>query len=62
MSVALMIVTQKMFGCCGGPRAVSLFVNRSAMFVEARVFKSAFGFSYILFVRIVTVVTLCHVL
>ena len=29
------IVTQKMFGYCGGLRAVSLFVNRSAMFVEA---------------------------
>ena len=44
-----MIVTQKMFGYCGGLRAVSLFVNRSAMFVEA-VFKSMFGFSYVLFV------------
>ena len=43
-----MIVTQKMFaGYCGGLRAVSLFVNRSAMFVEA-VFKSTFGFSYVL--------------
>ena len=53
-----MIVTQKMFGYCGGLRAVSLFVgNRSAMFVEA-VFKSAFGFSYVSFV---TVVTLYHV-
>ena len=31
------IVTQKMFGYCGGLRAVSLFVNRSAMFVEAYV-------------------------
>ena len=51
------IVTQKMFGYCGGPGAVSLFVNRSAMFVEA-VFKSTFGFSYVLFV---TVVTLYHV-
>ena len=30
-----MIVTQKMFGYCGRLRAVSLFVNRSAMFVEA---------------------------
>ena len=49
------IVTQKMFGYCGGLRAVSLFVNRSAMFVEA-VFKSTFGFSYV-----VTVVTLYHV-
>ena len=28
-----MIVAQKMFGYCGG--VVSLFVNRSAMFVEA---------------------------
>ena len=36
---------------------VCLFVNRSAMFVEA-VFKSTFGFSYVLFV---TVVTLYHV-
>ena len=52
-----MIVTQKMFGYCGGLRAVSLFVNRSAMFVEA-VFESTFGFSYVLFV---TVVTLYHV-
>ena len=43
------IVTQKMFRYCGGLRAVSLFVNRSAMFVEA-VFKSTFGFSYVLFV------------
>ena len=50
------IVTQKMFGYCGGLRAVSLFVNRSAMFVEA-VFKSTFGFSYVLFVT----VTLYHV-
>ena len=46
-----------MFGYCGGLRAVSLFVNRSAMFVEA-VLKSTFGFSYVLFV---TVVTLYHV-
>ena len=52
-----MIVIQKMFGYCGGLRAVSSFVSRSAMFVEA-VFKSAFGFSYVLFV---TVVTLYHV-
>ena len=52
-----MIVTQKMFGYCGGLRAVSLFVNRTAMFIEA-VFKSTFGFSYVLFV---TVVTSCHV-
>ena len=47
------IVTQKMFGYCGGLRPVSLFVNRSAMFVEA-VFKSTFGFSYVLFVAVVT--------
>ena len=52
-----MIVTQKMFRYCGRLRAVSLFVNRSAMSVEA-VFKSTFGFSYVLFV---TVVTLYHV-
>ena len=52
-----MIVTQKMFGYCGRHGAVSLFVNRSAMFVKA-VFKSTFGFSYELFV---TVVTLYHV-
>ena len=52
-----MIVTQKMFGYCGRLRAVSLIVNRSAMFVEA-VSKSTFGFSYVLFV---TVVTLYHV-
>ena len=52
-----MIVTQKMFGYCGRLRAVSLFVNRSAMFVEA-VFKLTFGFFYVLFV---TVVTLYHV-
>ena len=51
-----MIVTQKMLGYCGGLRAVSLFVNRSAMFVEA-IFKSTFGFSYVLFV---TEVTLCR--
>ena len=50
------IVTQKMFGYYGGLRAVSLFVNRSAIFVEA-VFKSTFGFPYVLFV---TVVTLYH--
>ena len=53
----VMIVTQKMFEYCGRLRVVSLFVNRSAMFVEA-VFKSTFGFSYVLFV---TVVTLYHV-
>ena len=53
-----MIVTQKMFGYCGGLRAVSLFVNRSAMFVEA-VFKLTFSFSYVLFV---TVVIHCMVL
>ena len=46
-----------MFGYRGGLRAVSSFVNRSTMFVEA-VFKSTFGFSYVLFV---TVVTLYHV-
>ena len=46
-----------MFGYRGGLRAVSSFVNRSAMFVEA-VLKSTFGFSYVLFV---TVVTLYHV-
>ena len=46
-----------MFGYCGRLRAVSLFVNRSAMFVEA-VFKSTFGFSNVLSV---TVVTLYHV-
>ena len=51
------IVTQKMFEYCGGLGAVRLFVNRSAMFVEA-VFKSTFGFSYVLFV---TVVTFYHV-
>ena len=34
-----------------------MFVNRSAMCVEA-VFKSTFGFSYVLFV---TVITLYHV-
>ena len=50
---SVMIVTQKMFGYCGRLRAVSLFVNRSAMFVEA-VFKSTFGFSYALFVTVVT--------
>ena len=52
-----MIVAQKMFGYCDRLRAVSLFVNRSAMFVEA-VFKSTFGFSCVLFV---TAVTLYHV-
>ena len=30
-----MIVKQKIFGYCGGLGAVGLFVNRSAMFVEA---------------------------
>ena len=55
--ISSVIVTQKMFGYCSGLRAVCLFVNRSAMFVEA-VFKSTFGFSYVLFV---TVVTLDHV-
>ena len=50
-----MIVTQKMFGYCGRLRAVSLFVNRSAMFVETvLIFKSTFGFSYVLFVKVVT--------
>ena len=49
---SVMIVTQKMFGYCGRLRAVSLFVIRSLMFVEA------FGFSYVLFV---IVVTLYHV-
>ena len=53
-----MIVTQKMFGYCSGLKAVQcLFVNRSAMFVEA-VFKSAFSFAYVLFE---TVITLYHV-
>ena len=46
-----------MFGYFSGLRAVSLFVNRSAMFVEA-VFKSKFGLSYVL---LVTVVTLYHI-
>jgi len=41
---SLVIVTQKMFGYCGGPRAVSLFINRSAMFIEA-VLKFTFGVS-----------------
>ena len=50
---SVMIVTQKMFGYCGRLRAFSLFVNRSAMFVEA-VFKSTIGFSYVLFVTVVT--------
>ena len=45
---SVMIVTQKMSGYCGGIRAVSLFVNWSAIFVE-KVFKSTFGFSYVLF-------------
>ena len=38
-----MIVTQKMFGYCGGLRAASLFVNRSAMFVEAVFRVRSFG-------------------
>ena len=42
-----------MFGYCGGLRAVGLFVNGSAMFIEA-VFKSTFGFSYVFFVPVVT--------
>ena len=48
MSVALRLLHEKMFGFCGGLGAVSLFVNRSAMFLEA-VFKSTFGFSFVLF-------------
>ena len=40
-----------------GKVRVHMFVNRSVMFVEA-VFKSTFGFFYVLFV---TVVTLYHV-
>ena len=52
---SVMIVTQKLFGYCGGLRAVSLFINRSSMFIEA-VFKSTFGFSYVLFMT----VTLYH--
>ena len=54
---SVLIVTQKICGYCGGFRAVSFLVNRSAMFVET-VFKSTFGFYYVLFV---TVVTLYHV-
>ena len=53
MSEALWLVHKEMFGYCGGLRAVSLFVNRSTMFVEA-VFKYTFGFSYVLFVAVVT--------
>ena len=51
MSVALWLLNKK----CSDRRlwAVSLFVNRSAIFVEA-VFKSTFGFSYVLFVKVVT--------
>ena len=47
-----------MFGYCGavGLKLFSLFVNRSAMFVEA-VLKSTFGFSYVLFVTVVTIVS-----
>ena len=52
-----MVVRQKMFRYCSGFRAVSMFVNSSAMFVEA-VFKSTFCFSYVLFV---TAVALYHV-
>ena len=55
-----MIVTQKILGYCGGPRAVSLFPNRSAMFVEA-VFKSTFGFSYVSFGTVVTFHHVDHV-
>ena len=50
---SVLIVTQKMLGYCDGFRVVSLFVNRSSMFVEA-VFKSTFGFSYVLVVTVVT--------
>ena len=49
----ILIVTQNMFGYCGGFRAASLFVIRSAMFVEA-VFNFTFGFSDVLFVTVVT--------
>ena len=56
---SVMIVTQKMFGYCGRLRAVSLFVNRSTMFVEA-VFKSTFSFviSYFPYFKLVTLRTL----
>ena len=53
---SVMIVTQKVSRYCGGLRVVSLFVNRSAMFVEA-VCKSTFGFSYALFVTVVYIVS-----
>ena len=49
-----------MFGNCGGLRPVSLFVNRSAMFVEG-VLKSTFGFSYVLVVTVVTLYQLDNV-
>ena len=45
------ILLQKWY--CGELRAVTLFVNKSAMFVEA-VFKSTFSFSYVLFVTVVS--------
>ena len=58
MSVALWLLHKKISDAVVDLELlVCLFVNRSAMFVEA-VFKSTFGFSYVLFV---TVVTLYHV-
>ena len=52
-----MVVTEKMFRYCSGCRTVSLFVDRSTMFVKT-VFKSAFSLSDVLFV---TAVALYHV-
>ena len=46
--------TKKMFGYCGGLRAVSLSVNRSAMFVEAVLepgAESKFAHAYYVFSR-----------
>ena len=52
LHVGSVLIVTHIFGYCGGFRAVSLFVNRSAMFVEA-VFNSTLGFSYVLFVTVV---------
>ena len=54
---SVMIVAQIMFWYCGGFRAVSLFVNKSAIFFKV-VFKFKFNFPYVL---LVTVPTLYHV-
>ena len=48
-----MILAQIIFWYCGGFRAVSLFVKKSAIFFKA-VFKFKFGFPYVLLVAMPT--------